>query len=209
MMHKPLILGLDLATLSGWAIWDMSRHRSSIECGIFEFPDKSPVEYKAAQLGLKLTRLIRHAKDRYERNFDMAVAEEALKRPLKGATSTVVSCMLHGSAYATLANHGVMFGTIPSQTWRAEFYGRGFKPPLRKSTSRGGKVTFQDDWKQAAIDACQTMGIQLPSTKEKAHNAAESCAIAIEWQRAKLFNDRHYERFMALRQRRNERSVAA
>lgn len=201
-MTKPLILGLDLASVSGWALWDMNRNRSSIECGVFEFPDKATIEYRAAQIGLKLTELVRYARKQYERPIDMAVAEEALKLSLKGTQSTIVSCMLHGAVYSTLANHGIMWGTMSVQTWRSHFYGRGNRPPQKmvKIKVKGSvQLVPTDDWKQAALDACQEMGIALPSAKAKAHNAAEAAAVAICWQSAKLHARRYEPRFIALR----------
>ncbi len=201
-MNKPLILGLDLASISGWALWDTAQRRSSIECDVFEFPDKASVEFRAAQIGLKLTTLIRNAREQYGRPIDMAVAEEAMKLSLKGTQSTIVSCMLHGAVYGTLANHGIMWGTMSVQTWRSQFYGRGNKPPqkmIKKKIKGVDQMVPADDWKQAAINACEEMGVALPSTKAKAHNAAESVAIAVCWQSAKLHARRYEQKFIDLR----------
>lgn len=201
-MTKPLILGLDLASVTGWALWDTAKHRSSIECGVLEFPPKASVEYRAAQIGLKLTELIRDCKVRYGRKPDMAVAEEAMKLSLKGTQSTIVSCMLHGAVYGTLANHGIMWGTMSVQTWRSQFYGRGNRPPqkmVKKKVNGVEQMVSADDWKQAAIDACEQMGVTLPASKAKAHNAAESVAVACCWEKARIHAGRYEQRFIALR----------
>jgi Holliday junction resolvasome RuvABC endonuclease subunit len=201
-VNKPLILGLDMGSVTGWALWDTNKHRSSIECGVFEFPEKASIEYRAAQIGLKLTELVRRAKKDYERPIDMAVAEEALKLSLKGTQSTIVSCMLHGAVYGTLANHGIMWGTMSVRTWRSQFFGKGYQPPqkmVKKKVKGVDQLAPSDDWKQAALNACEEMGVSLPSSKAKAHNAAEAAAVAICWQSAKLHAGRYQQRFIALR----------
>jgi hypothetical protein len=219
-MNKPLILGLDLASVSGWALWDTARHRSSIECGIIESPDfgknrdgkkvqVSP-EYKAAQFGLKLTELIRAAKARYGRKIDWVVVEEAAATSLGGIKSTIVSSMIHGAAYGTVANHGIGWGTVNVKSWRSVFFKGAYVPQKKGEVTawkliEGKKVKTKekglvDDWKAAAVLSCEDQGISLPAvSKDKQHNAAEAVCLAIMWEMSKCHAGRHRDRFHALR----------
>jgi hypothetical protein len=54
---------------------------------------------------------------------------------------------------ATLANFGVIYGTIPPGTWRKMFFGERFKPPVDKKN--------KNDWKAAAVAMCERHGITL------------------------------------------------
>jgi len=195
MRAYPLILGLDIASVTGWALWDTGRNRSSIECGTIDSPEKTTDEHVAAEFAGKLAALIRHCEDRYGRKPDLAVVEEMVKRTLRSAKTETVLGMLHGSAYATLSSLGVMWGTLPVATWRAGFYSKGYRPPIKvirhkKPTKFGKMESYTDDWKAAAIAASEEMGISLPPQKKRSEDAAEAVALAICWKSVKLHDKR-------------------
>lgn len=193
-MNKPIIMALDTSKTAGYAIWDTSRHASSMKAAVLQFKAGESVEYCAGQMGLKIVGMIREHKP------DFIIMEESIKTTMKGASATIVSNMLHGAVIATCENMGVLWGTIPIPTWRKMFYGSGFKPPLDKNN--------KNDWKAAAVAACEKAGITLPTQKTVAHNAAEAAAMAYCWRGAEIHNDRDRKRFMELLQRRNDRSAA-
>jgi len=202
-MRKPLILGLDLSSHGGWAVYDLERSRSAIECGVYEFPEKSSPEYRGAQIGLKLASTIRWAQQAYGRPLDLAAIEGMAMTSIAGVRSTIISAALHGACYSTLANFGIAWGTVPVATWRAAIYGKGFKPPQKLVTKKIKGVKQQvpeNDWKIAAVNACHDMQINLPPQKTIAHNAAEAACVAICWRSAKLHAKRYHDRFMALQQ---------
>lgn len=201
---KPLVLGLDLASRSGFAIWETEKHRSSIKAGVLDSIGKNvDPSYRADQIGLKVTAMIRRAREVYGRPFDIVVIEEAMHASLGGISSTINSSMIHGAVYATLSNHGILWGTVNVATWRAGFFGRGFKPPqkrveLKVPDKKGNTFKMENLWKEAAINACDQMGVILPEKKQDQEDAAEAVAIAIRWQDAKVHAARYQDRFKKL-----------
>lgn len=193
-----LIYGFDPSKSTGWAVYDVGKHRSAIQCGVFEMPNGADAYYTGDQIGLKTTALIRaHGKP------DFVVMEEQSKAQI-GRSNADAMIYAWGSSLAiaaTLANFGIPYGTIPPGTWRKMFFGQGFKPPLDKK----GK----NDWKAAAVNQCDEMGIALPSKKTISHNAAEAVALAICWPAAKLHAGRYHSKFMELRLAHNDRAKVA
>lgn len=203
------ILALDISKHSGWACFDTSKHISSIQCGVLEFPDNASIEYCADQMGLKCAKLIREFKP------DFVIMETALKMSPGGTLATVVSCMLHGAVLSTVGNFGIPWGTISSATWRKMFYGKGFKPPvkvhqLKKPDPKTGKTErIEHLWKEAIVTQCELEGIILPSKKTIAHNAGEAAAIAVCWRGAEIHAGRYRPAFQGFLQQRNDRAGVA
>lgn len=199
------VLSFDTSKMAGWAFFDTEKHVSSIRCGVLEFPKKASIEYCADQMGLKVAKLIKEFRP------DFVIMETALKMSPGGTLATVVSCMLHGAVLSTVANFGIPWGTISSGTWRAMFYGKGFKPPhrvikLAKPDKKGKMEKIEYLWKEAIITQCEREGIILPSTKEAAHNAGEAAAIAICWRGAQIHAGRYIPAFQTMLQQRNTRA---
>jgi Holliday junction resolvasome RuvABC endonuclease subunit len=203
------VLAFDTSKTAGWAFYDTTRHISSIQCGVLEFPDKASIEYCADQMGLKVTKLIRDFKPEF------VIMEAALKMSPGGTMATVVSCMLHGAVLSTVANFGIPWGTIASATWRKMFYGTGFKPPqkihkLKKPDPKTGKMEKTENlWKEAIVAQCEREGIVLPTKKTIAHNAGEAAAIAVCWRGAEIHAGRYRPAFQGFLQGRNDRQGAA
>ena len=91
---------------------------------------------------------------------------------------------------------------MPS-SWRKSFFGEGFKPPLDKKQKK--------DWKSAAVEECERIGITLPKQKALAHNAAEACALAICWgvRDMKVHAGGYHQPWLNLVMQRNERQGVA
>jgi hypothetical protein len=187
-----LILAFDPSKSTGWCCYDTTKDYSAIPCGVLQMPNGADHYYTGDQIGLKVRALIKeHGKP------DFAVLEEQSLAKI-GATSAdamIYPWLATAAIVATLANFGVVYGTIPPATWRKMFFGERFKPPVDKKN--------KNDWKAAAVAMCERHGITLPSQKAIAHNAAESCALAICWRGAKLHAGRYHEPFMRLLQQRN------
>lgn len=196
-----LILGFDPSKSTGWCIYDPAKPFSAIKTGVFEMPDKADAYYTGDQIARRTLELVREAGGYQKIAF--AVLEEQSKAQIGGsnADAMIYAWGTSLSIVGTLANFGIPYGTIPPGTWRKMFYGQGFKPPLDKKR--------KNDWKAAAVNECDRMGIILPTKKTLAHNAAESCALAICWRGAKLHARRYEAPFMALLQNRMGEGRAA
>jgi len=203
-----LILGIDPSKNTGWSIFDNTRDLSAIQCGCLEMPAKSDHYFTSDQIGLKTTTLLRQCKQDFGRYPDFAVLEQQIEAQASMAgrgqsfAGSIYPWIATSAIVATLANFKVPYGTIMPASWRKMFFGQGFKPPL---DSKGKK-----DWKKAAIDECERLGINLPSKRALADDAAEACAIAICWasRDINLHAGRYRDPWMALLQQRNERSAA-
>ena len=155
-------------------------------------PDKADHYYTADQIGLKTRTMI---KDYGKPDFAVLEEQSLAKIGKSSADAMIYPWVATSAIVSVLANYGIPYGTIPPGTWRKMFFGTGFKPPLDKD----GK----NDWKSAAVGACERHGIILPSQKTIAHNAAEACALAICWRGAKLHAKRYEPAFLGLLQQRN------
>lgn len=208
-----IVMGLDLATRSGWAVRDSERHRSSIKCGTFsvseyEWEAKYPV---AANLFYRLVK--EHSPDfvaieRPEhgvRQFAKKGKEDLTGQQQMVSTINPAALQLTGIAGAVTAICMMMripFGTIAATSWRPVYYGKGVKPPEGK------------DWKDMAIQACERDSIVLPRTKAEQKDAAEAVGVCHCWTKCEVpAIEWMQKRFMDLRtgayQRRNEKASAA
>ncbi len=226
-----LILGADPSKCTGWALLDTTRDLSAIQCGCLEMPAKSDHYFTSDQIGLKTTTLLRQCKQDFGRYPDFAVLEQQIEAQASMAgrgqsfAGSIYPWIATSAIVATLANFKVPYGTIMPASWRKMFFS-GYvipeKPVMetvvengvkvrRQVVGKDGKPKFQKDWKTAAIRKCEELGINLPSNKELADDAAEACAIAICWpsRDMNLHAGRYREPWMALLQQRNERGVAA
>lgn len=203
-----LIIGFDPAKMSGYALYDTTRDFAAIRCGCFEMPKGADEYFTADQLGLKVKNFVRDIRENHGRVPDFAVLEQQIQAQVKGASGqsfagSVYPWIATAAITATLANFGIPYGTLMPSTWRKMFFGQTYKPPL---DNKGKK-----DWKKAAIAECERLGIQLPSTKALADDAAEACAVAICWasKDMKFHAGRYHAPWMALVQARNEKRAAA
>lgn len=194
-----IIMGLDLATTSGWAVRDSSKHRSSILCGTFsvkeyQWEEKYPV---AANLFYRLVK--DHKPDFVAIERPEHGVRQFMKKgraDLTGEEQTVstinpAALQLTGIAGAITAICMMMripFGTVAAVSWRPVYFGKGVKPAQKQ------------DWKDLAIQTCEREGIQLPRTKAEQRDAAEAVGICTCWHKCDIPNIEWMQRrFMELR----------
>lgn len=222
-----IILGLDVSTCTGYAVWDAPRHISSIETGVIEVPEAKKLpnskkhdyhwdDWRAAQMGPKIRDLLRQVKP------DFVLIEERMRYSKTGDASFAMTNALHGAIYSHCCTMGFLFGTIPTQSWRQVVYGEKFDHPLIPDMARGGvqkrhpetgALLFKEkDWGDIAVDKCSELGIIVPSKKGIAHNAAEAALIAMVWRchkRIYIPEKRAVDKYIALREQRSERQAAS
>ncbi|MBD9372792.1 hypothetical protein IB238_09185 [Rhizobium sp. ARZ01] len=175
-----IIMGLDLATRSGWAVRDSNKHRSSIICGTFSVKDYQWEEKYAIAANL-FWRLVKdHAPDfvaierpehgvrqfKKKGKVDLTGKEEIV------STINPAALQLTGIAGAVIAIcqiRGIPYGTIAATSWRPVYYGKGVKPGEGK------------DWKDLAIEYAERENIALPSTKAEQKDAAEAIGVCTCW----------------------------
>lgn len=175
-----IVMGLDLATRSGWAVRDSNKHRSSIICGTFtvkgyEWEEKYAI---AANCFYRLVKEHRPDFVAIERpEHGVRQFNKKKKNPITGQEETVstinpAALQLTGIAGACIAIcqiRGIPYGTIAATSWRPVYFNKGVKPPEGK------------DWKDLAIEAAQREGIALPSTKAEQRDAAEAIGVCSCW----------------------------
>lgn len=206
-----LILGLDIATVTGIGFVDAARPPATWRAIALEAEGESIWE-KVDDFDGGLRDLLS------ERRPDFAVIERPLgvvvdygggpgqqedgggKRMIN-ATTTILLAGLAGAAIGVLNGLGIPFGMISDKTWRRAYYGPGFQPPTRIVKQRG-KDKIERDWKAAAVQRAELQGILLPSSKKAAHDAAEAIGIAVAWQSVNMIPRRHQRAFMDLRSSR-------
>lgn len=221
------LLTLDVSTNTGYAAWETNRDISSIEAGVIELPaaqkfhtgktDYSWDDWRVAQMGPKIYKLLKWF------GPDLVIVEQRLRFSKTGDGAFAMTNALHGAIYSHCCTMNILFGTVPSDTWRVAAYGEGFKQPLVPAMDRqrrqkldpktGAPLFKSKDWGDIAVEACEELGIVLPRNKEIAHNAAEACLMARTWWRCRnkisIPEKRAYDRFIQLLQGRNERGAAA
>lgn len=200
-----IVMGLDLATRSGWAVRDSLKHRSSIQCGTFSVAennvgDKLEWEAKYPVAANLFYRLVK------EYNPDFVAIERPEhgvrqfkkkgKADLTGKEETISTINpaalqltgIFGAISAVCQMRGIAFGTIAAVSWRPVYFGKGIKPAEGK------------DWKDLAIEYAQRESIALPSTKAEQRDAAEAIGICTCWHNCAIPEIRWMQqRFMDLR----------
>lgn len=186
-----LILGLDIATTTGFAWYEPGLSLSSIKTGLIKADGESP-EAKAASLGDQLRAMFREQKP------DFVAIEEPLRnvKTFKKTIKTmygnkVVETInpnqmllygLVGAAVTVASAYKREWETIPSATWRRFFFGAGFKPPVRIVEKEGEDPVAEKLWKKAAVDRCRMLRIDVKNA-----DAAEAVGIAMAGQAAQKF----------------------
>lgn len=204
-----LIEGLDIATSTGFALIDRPGPISSAICGAIHVGD-GEAEEKAGFLALRLVKRYR------ERKPDFVAIEQPMrnvvmftkngKADLAGKQKkTTINpnalqlSALAGAACAILDAYKIPWGLIATSTWRSMYFGKGFSPPVKTIRHKNGSVSYEDDWKLAAINEARRQGLILTGDKTAQGDAAEALAIAVCWERCTFIPQRHQAAFMALR----------
>ncbi|TPM89841.1 hypothetical protein [Mesorhizobium sp. B2-1-3A] len=187
-----LILGLDIATTTGFAWYEPGSSLSSIKTGLIQAIGEN-AEEKAASLGDKLHAMFKEQKP------DFVAIEEPL-RNIKTFKKTIQTMYgpkviqtvnpnqmllysLVGAAVVITSAYKRPWETIPPSTWRKFFFGKGFKPPV-KLVEREGEDTVEEKlWKKAAIERCRHLKIDVKGGAD----AAEAVGIAMAGEACQRF----------------------
>lgn len=194
-----IVMGLDLATRSGWAVRDSSKHRSSILCGTFSVKEYEWEEKYAIAANLFYRLVKEHQPDfvAIERpEHGVRQFKKKGKADLTGKEETVstinpAALQLTGIAGAIIAIcqiRTIPYGTIAATSWRPVYYGKGVKPGEGQ------------DWKDLAIEYAERENIALPSTKAEKKDAAEAIGVCTCWHNCAIPEIKWMQqRFMDLR----------
>lgn len=187
-----LILGLDIATTTGFAWYEPGSSLSSIKTGLIKAQGEN-AEEKAASLAVQLRELFyetRTVDGRAERVLlkpDFVAIEqpmrnvvsfkktrETLAGPVDEQTvnpNALQLSSLSGAAVAIIAAYRIPWETIPSATWRKHFLGMGRSPGFDRAA-----------WKRAAVDRCRAFKIAVKNS-----DAAEAVGIAMAGEATQTF----------------------
>ena len=156
-----ILMGLDVASTTGIARWDLSRSEASILCSTIKSPTKiSGNRIFDEQVAYRLTNEFRAD---LKRNGipDYVVMEAPMKRGPNADTIALMNT-LTGAMTGVVAAIGCRFEVVASSEWRKSVYGFG--------TKRGWE---SKDWKRHARESCQQMRIVFSGDDE-----AEAAMIA-------------------------------
>lgn len=180
-----LILGLDIATTTGFAWYDDKASLSAIKTGLIKAQGEN-AEEKAASLACQIVKMLRETKPDFvaiERPLPNIMQFEKFSDDLvdgQAASSTVNPNQMLlptyiGAAVAIIAAYRIPFETIAPQSWHKAYYGSGFKPPKKfikiKRHPQGGK--WVNDWKTPAVERARALKIEVRNA-----DAAEAVGIA-------------------------------
>lgn len=166
-----LILGLDIATTTGFAWYDPSASMSTIRTGIIQSVGDN-AEEKSASIATQLVTMLKAERPDFvaiEQPMRNVVMFKKKKQDFAGEhDETTINpnalqlSSLSGAAVAIISAYRIPWLTIPTATWRTQFLGYGRKPGF-----------VSKDWKKAAMERCQSLKIPV-----KRHDAAEAVGVA-------------------------------
>jgi Holliday junction resolvasome RuvABC endonuclease subunit len=167
-----LILGLDIATVTGFAWYEPGSSLSSIKTGLIKAVGDN-AEEKAASLATQLVALFKSGRPDFvaiEQPMRNIKSFRKTKTDLAGVmdeqTINPNALQLEGlvcAAVAIIAAYRIPWETISSQTWRKTFLGMGRSPGFDRAM-----------WKRAAVERCRVLKIEVKNA-----DAAEAVGISI------------------------------
>ncbi|MBA3576208.1 MAG: hypothetical protein H0W39_01130 [Sphingomonas sp.] len=160
-----IILGLDAAQNTGWALYDAApgTSLSSIKAGVLKATGET-YEDKAAALGRALVLLIkadrpdfiaiempiRTQPGRVTRKVKFMGEAQVEEASGSGLNAVISSNQMVGACAAIVGAYGIPFQMIAPVTWRKAFLGFGTHPGWARK-----------DWKRAVRDKCQQLKITV------------------------------------------------
>lgn len=175
-----LILGLDIATTTGFAWYEPGQPLSTIKTGLLKAQGEN-AEEKAASLGQQLVALMKPVRPDFvslEQPMRNVVTFKKKRQDFGGEVeeqtinpNALQLSSLAGAAVAIIAAYRIPWETIPSATWRKHFLGMGRAPGFDRAT-----------WKRAAVDRCRAFKIDVKSA-----DAAEAVGIAMAGEACQRF----------------------
>lgn len=200
-----LILGLDIATSTGVCWMDTDLPPSEWRCLAIS-AEGDFAEDKTGDLAIYLRDEFAVRRPDFVAiempRRDVAAYPKQVFDPRTGRMKTIYTVnadqlllpALAAAAASTCDLSGIPWGCVHQKTWRAVYYGKGYKPS-------------GNDWKAPAVDAALQQGIPLPDTKKAMADAAEAVGIASAWFKCSQVPARHHKAFIDLQAR--SRRVAA
>lgn len=192
-----LILGLDIATSTGACWMDTALPPSMWRC-LAVGAEGEFAEDKTGDLAIYLNEEFFRTRPDFVAiempRRDVAAYPKQIFDPKTGRMKTIHTVnadqlllpALAASASAACDLAGIPWGMVHQKTWRAAYYGKGFKPS-------------GDDWKAPAVERAELQGIRLPREKKAQRDAAEAVGIASAWMKCSQIPERHHEAFKQLR----------
>lgn len=191
-----VILGLDIATVTGFAWYEPGQSLSSIKTGLIKAQGGN-AEEKAASLAQQLVTLFKPCRpdfvaierplpnvkqfEKYSDDLVDGQVSEATINPNQMLLPTFI-----GAAVGIIAAYRIPFETIAPQTWHKSYYGSGFKPPRKwikvQRHPQGGY--WKNDWKTPAIERARMLRIDVKNA-----DAAEAVGIAMAGVACQRFKD--------------------
>lgn len=167
-----IILGLDVATVTGFAFYEPGAPLSTISTGTLK-AEGEDAEQKAASLARQIVGLVKKQRPDFvsiEQPMRNVVSFKKKRQDFGGEVEerTVNPNALHlsslsGAAVAIIAAYRIPWVTIPSATWRKHFLGMGRSAGFDRAA-----------WKRAAMDRCRMFKITVKNA-----DAAEAVGIAM------------------------------
>ncbi len=191
-----LILGLDIATSTGVCWMDTVEPPPKWRCLAIsaegEFAEDRTGDlaiYLRDEFALRRPDFVAIEMPRR----DVAAYPKQVRDPKTGKMKTIHTVnadqlllpALAAAAASVCDLSGVPWGCVHQKTWRAAYFGKGFKPA-------------GDDWKGPAVDAALQQGIPLPLEKKAQRDAAEAVGIAAAWFKCSQVPARHHRAFVQL-----------
>ncbi|GGB00300.1 hypothetical protein GCM10011491_30610 [Brucella endophytica] len=183
----PVILGLDIATVTGFALYDTEASLSSIKTGLIK-ADGIDAEQKAASIALQMVKLIASTKGAdgqigidfigIEQPMRNVVSFKKTKQTLAGPVeeqtinpNALQLSSLSGAVVGIIAAYRLPWVTIPSSTWRKHFLSMGRAAGYDRAA-----------WKRAAVERCRALRITVKNA-----DAAEAVGIAMATEASQAF----------------------
>ncbi len=167
-----IVLGLDIATVSGFAWYEPGASLSSIKTGLIKAQGDN-AEEKAASLAQQIVAMFKQGRPDFvaiEQPMRNVKSFRKTKTDLAGEIGELTinpnALQLEGlvcAAVAIVAAYRIPWETIPSSTWRKHFLGMGRSPGFDRAM-----------WKKAAVERCRVFRIDVKNA-----DAAEAVGIAM------------------------------
>lgn len=167
-----LILGLDIATVTGFAWYDDRASLSAIKTGLIKAEGEN-AEQIAASLACQLVAMFKAGRPDFvaiEQPMRNVVSFKKKRQDFGGEVeqqtinpNALKLSSLTGAAVGIVAAYRVPWETISSATWRKVFLGMGRSPGFDRAM-----------WKRTAVERCRALRIEVRNA-----DAAEAVGIAI------------------------------
>lgn len=175
-----VILGLDIATTTGFAWYEPGSSLSSIKTGLIKAAGDN-AEDKAASLATQMVTMFKAGKPDFvaiEQPMRNVVSFKKKRQDFGGEVeeqtinpNALQLSSLAGAAIGIIAAYRIPWECVASSTWRKHFLGMGRSPGFDRAM-----------WKRAAIERCRVLKIEVKNA-----DAAEAVGIAMAGEACQRF----------------------